>query len=267
MNYPVEKWYKAIFTRKSRRKFLSDKISQNHMSQLEKVNTELNNSISGARAVIVNENPDEVFKGILGSYGKIAGAPTYVAFVGDMNDQNVQEKVGYFGEAFILEATSLNLATCWVAGMFKPEAVADHIKINTHEKVLAVSPIGFVKQEYTIQEKLMSGMASSKKRKDLNALLPESSPENLERWEKAAIEAARLAPSAVNRQPWRFVLGSNSIKISLDDPKNPYNISKRLDCGIAMLHLEIGAMYAGVKGSWEYLPDPDVAIFKVGSKV
>ncbi|KUO53525.1 MAG: nitroreductase [Desulfitibacter sp. BRH_c19] len=263
MNYPVKKWYNAIFTRKSRRKFLNKKISLEFMSQLKKVSTELNHTMSGARVVIVEENPDEVFKGIVGSYGKITGAPAYVAFVGDMNDQNVQEKVGYLGEALILEATSLNLATCWVGGFFKPEAVASHIKIDNHEKVLAVTPIGHVQQEYTMQEKLMSGMSSSRKRKDLNILLPKSSPENLEEWEKTAIEAARLAPSAVNRQPWRFALENNAIKVSMDNFKGTYNISKRLDCGIAMLHLELGAMYSGVKGTWDYLPDPDVAIFKV----
>ena len=39
--------------------------------------------------------------------------------------------------------------------------------------------------------------------------------------------------------------------------------SKNLDCGIAMLHLEVGALKAGVSGSWEYLKGKEVARFLV----
>jgi len=259
---PVQRWYKAIFVRKSRRSFLSDNIPHDSLIQLEKVCTELNSIILGARAVVVNQNPQEVFKGIVGSYGSITGAPAYVAFIGDMNDPNVQEKTGYLGEGVILEATVLDLATCWVGGFFKPEAVAEQIKIDNNEKILSVTPIGYVKQEYSFQEKLMSGMVSSKKRKDLNNLLLKQPSQNLKDWQKTALEAARLAPSAINRQPWRFSVGDEEIKVSLDTSKDTKGLSKRLDCGIAMLHLELGAMYAGIEGSWEYLKDPDVAIYK-----
>ena len=262
MILPVQRWYKAIFVRKSRRNFLSDNIPHDSLIQLEKVCTDLNNSILGTRAVVVNQNPREVFKGIVGSYGSIIGAPAYVAFIGDMNDPNVQEKTGYLGEGVILEATALDLATCWVGGFFKPEAVAEQINIDNNERILSVTPIGYVKQEYSFQEKLMSRMVSSKKRKDLGSLLLEQSFQNLEDWQKIALEAARLAPSAINRQPWRFSAKENYIKVSLDTPKDTKGISRRLDCGIAMLHLELGAMYAGVEGSWEYLKDPDVAIYK-----
>ena len=67
--------------------------------------------------------------------------------------------------------------------------------------------------------------------------------------------AARLAPSAVNRQPWRFVCGDRSISVSLDKKRDTYKISRRLDCGIAMLHLELGARHAGAAGLWTYPPD------------
>ncbi|MHB1361165.1 MAG: hypothetical protein ACYCW5_01020 [Thermoleophilia bacterium] len=36
-------------------------------------------------------------------------------------------------------------------------------------------------------------------------------------------------------------------------------ISERLDCGIAMLHPELGARHAGARASREYLEAPDVA--------
>lgn len=54
-----------------------------------------------------------------------------------------------------------------------------------------------------------------------------------------------------------------SITVSADSLMNIDLISKRLDCGIAMLHIEIGALSAGVKGRWELLQSPQVARFKV----
>ena len=66
---------------------------------------------------------DKVFRGMIGSYGRINGAPAFIAFIGDMQSQYVQEEVGYTGEGIILEATALGLGTCWVGGFFKPDVV------------------------------------------------------------------------------------------------------------------------------------------------
>ena len=77
------------------------------------------------------------------------------------------------------------------------------------------------------------------------------------------IEAARLAPSARNRQPWRFRVQDSSIVVTEDGKPSLPGISKRLDCGIAMLHLELGARAAGTSGSWKLLNSPDVARFLI----
>ena len=77
------------------------------------------------------------------------------------------------------------------------------------------------------------------------------------------MEAARLAPSAVNRQPWRFYMEPNGITVSVDSSLVEWGISKRLDCGIAMLHIEVAALDCGVKGKWELLGAPQVARFTV----
>ena len=80
-------------------------------------------------------------------------------------------------------------------------------------------------------------------------------------WIRASLSAARVAPSAVNRQPWRFLVGSDSIKVSVDNSDDSYGISKRLDCGIAMLHIETAARVCEVAGKWEFLDPPEVARF------
>ncbi|MBO8128679.1 MAG: hypothetical protein H0Z39_05715 [Peptococcaceae bacterium] len=54
-----------------------------------------------------------------------------------------------------------------------------------------------------------------------------------------------------------------SVTVAVDNEKDSYHISKRLDCGIAMLHIELGARFAGVRGRWEHLSSPGVARFCV----
>jgi hypothetical protein len=76
---------------------------------------------------------------------------------------------------------------------------------------------------------------------------------------RTALEAARLSPSANNRQPWRFRVGDRSFTVFTDSDKKEWKLSRRLDCGIAMLHFELGARTAGLAGEWEFLKAPEVA--------
>ncbi len=263
MKIPAEKWHQAIQVRRSRRRFIPKPVPPETLKHLADFSVELNNFIKGARAVPATDNPDQVFTGIAGSSGKVKGALAYAAFIGDVRDPKVREKVGYLGECFILEATSLGLATCWVGGMFDPAAVGKQIALADYEKVFAVTPVGYAKEEYSLGEKLMSGLAGSRKRKDLAGLCSGLARNKWPDWARSALAAARLAPSAVNRQPWRFTVAEKAITVSVDNPNDYYQISKRLDCGIAMVHLEVGALVKGVRGQWEYLNAPEVAKFEV----
>lgn len=262
MEIPFPRWYAAIVRRRSRRLFDPKPVDPYLLARLSAVCEEFR-PFTEVRAVLVGDSSDKVFKGAIGHYGKIKGAPAFIAFVGNMEDPNIQEKVGYLGEGIILEATSLNLSTCWVGGFFRPEVAASLAIIKENEKVFAVTPVGYVMEAWSLEEKIMTGFGWTHKRKSLTELVTGVEELKWPLWLKAALEAARVAPSAVNRQPWRFKVETHSITISVDDLKDTFNIPKRLDCGIAMLHIEIASLYCGVQGKWEFLEPPDVARFKV----
>jgi hypothetical protein len=206
-----------------------------------------------------------VFKGIIGSYGRVKGAPAFIAFIGDMDDPFIQEKVGYTGEGIILEATALGLGTCWVAGFFRPKVVASLIDISDKERVLAVTPAGHAQQPESWEERSMASLARSHSRLPLSKLVRGLPREKWPDWVGICLEAARLAPSATNRQPWGFDVQENSITVFVRTGGSGFNVSKRLDCGIAMLHLEVAAANCGCKGEWELLASPQVARFRVRS--
>jgi hypothetical protein len=184
-----------------------------------------------------------------------------VAFIGDMNATNVQEQIGYVGEAIVLEMTALGLGTCWVGGFFRKEVAASAVNLTESERVIAVTPIGYAKQLVTFGEKAITGFGRSHRRKRLSVLTTGLHSLEWPQWIRTSLQAARLAPSAVNRQPWRFKVEHESITVS-DGTKGPdFNVSKRLDCGIAMLHIEVAAANCGVTGEWQFLESPSVARF------
>jgi nitroreductase len=257
MDIPVERWYPAIFERRSRRVYLAGSPAEDSLSRLDQVCREFR-PFPEARVRLVRSSPEAVFKGLIGGYGRVSGASMYLAFLGQMSSLRVQEAAGYTGEGLILEATALGLATCWVGGFFRPEEVRSHIALEKGERVLSVTPIGYAPSEKTGQEKLMSGLVGARSRRPLSELVR---GEATAPWMVKALEAARLAPSARNRQPWRFRIEGGAIVISVNRAPSFSSISKRLDCGIAMLHFELGALAAGARGHWDALPAPDVARF------
>jgi len=250
MQIPVENWYPAIGVRRSRRAYSSEKPSQKILERINSVCFDFR-PFPEARAEFILEPGKDFFRGIVGSYGRIENAPVCVAFIGDMNSARVQEAVGFTGEGIILEATTLGLGSCWVGGFFRPGAIRERISIQESERVLAVTPLGIAPDMFTFQEKLMAGFGHMHRRKPLKNMVDHVPTK---KWQRIALEAARLAPSAVNRQPWRFSLTEQAIAIGLDAGHDSYKIARRLDCGIAMLHLELGARHAGIKGNWSFPP-------------
>jgi nitroreductase len=257
MEFPPAEWYEAIFKRHSRRTYTPRVPEPEKLSRLDWVCREFR-PFPEVRAELVKSSPEAVFKGLIGNYGRVKGAMVYMAFIGKMASPLVQEAAGYTGEGVILEATAIGLATCWVGGFFRRDAVRRQVVLQEGERVLAVTPVGYAPERKDRKEKFLSGAVRSHHRKPLTTLVAgEPVPPRLEK----ALAAARLAPSAQNRQPWRFRVEKDGVVISVDRSFSTSSLSKRLDCGIAMLHFELGARAARIIGRWEFLASPEVARF------
>ena len=232
MNIPFSRWYSEIGVRRSSRLFDPNRAIES--DKLETLNSMCKQftPFPDARSCLVTKSVQGVFKGFIGSYGKVKGASAFIAFIGNMDSPNVQEEVGYTGEGIILEATALGLSTCWVGGFFRPEKVASLIKLGNNERVLAVTPVGYAQKFGSFEEKVMTGFGRTHKR------LPIS-------------------------KPWGFNNESDGITVFVRTSNPEINISKRLDCGIAMLHIEVAALNFGCKGEWQFLQAPKVAKFTV----
>ncbi|MCL5882897.1 MAG: nitroreductase [Actinobacteria bacterium] len=262
MKLPVDSWYAALHDRHSWRAYQERGLENDKLTAMREVCSGM--SGQGARAEVSTRNLEYIFRGVIGSYGSVTGASAYAAFIGDLDDPNVQEKVGYMGEGIVLEAVARGLSTCWVGGYFRPEAVANDIPVGENESVIAVTPLGYRTETASINDRVLKSVAKSRTRKPLAELCSGLPQQEWQPWMKGALEAARIAPSAVNRQPWRFEVAGDGITVSAAKQKSSSRISERLDCGIAMLHLELGARHAGAQASWEFLEAPQVARLRFG---
>ncbi len=148
----------------------------------------------------------------------ITGARHYAAIIADTAQEDAMLWAGISGEAFVLEATSLQLGTCWVAANFRRKECK--VDLQGEEKLLAVIALGAPQDPEG---------ASSRSRKPLNQLCRDD-PAQWPLWAYQTAEAVRAAPSAMNRQPWRFSCSGNTMQLGF--PR------MGLDAGIAVLHAE-----------------------------
>lgn len=179
---------------------------------------------------------EEVFRPIFLWYGKISGTNSFAAIIAQKDAE--PEMVGYVGEAFVLECTAMGLGTCWLGASYNKKTALSAVKLSEGERIVCITPIGVPDEEYTARPR--------RSYEKLTGLTAEQFGE-LSVWQKRAIECARRAPSAMNSQPWRFHASEEGILVENTSKNFGYG---RLDCGIAMLHLELGAAYCGIYGDW-----------------
>jgi nitroreductase len=255
-------WYDAIGKRVSRRRYAPREVPGELRDRL-KAHLARAGVFGGARACLVEDAGESLFTGVLGGYGAVSGMPLTAAFVGrDGGADESQSDVGYVGEAFILEATDLGLGTCWIAGSFDKERAAGVVELAPGERVVAITPLGYPTDKQPGGERLLRTAVRASARISVEKLAPGILGGAWPLWAVTAVQAARLAPSGANRQPWRFRLDGESLVMSRADK---LYWTAPIDLGIARLHVELGAPHEGVSGAWEELPAPDVARFTPGA--
>lgn len=253
------RWHDAACRRKSRRTYTGVTAGAEQIAAFHRLCSALD-TYDDAR-VVFSESPDtDVFRGMLGSYGKVTGAPHLMLMIANEKSPVSHQHAGYLGEVAVLEATAQGLDTCWIGGFFSVQKVTGLVALEAGERVVAVSPVGTAADTRSLTERTFATMSASHNRKPLDEIAPGSSV-----WPSWAADAAacvRIAPSAMNRQPWRLRFDNGSLVVAKDSSSESPKVTKALDCGIAMLHAQLGAVAGGATGRWSDIAQGlDVARF------
>ena len=210
----------AIKERHSVRQYSSDHIMGDVRTSLETLIQECNKE-SGLHIQLITQDP-ECFDTLLGHYGSFSGVDNYIAIVGSKKMSDLEELGGYYGEKIVLEAQIMGLNTCWVAGTYGKGKCKAHV--DAGEKIVCVIAIGYG---------LNKGNAH--KSKDLLKLC--SVPEkDMPAWFREGIEAALLAPTAMNQQ--KFTIGIDGEEAVIKAGFGPFT---KLDLGIVRYNFEVAS--------------------------
>ncbi len=173
-------------------------------------------------------NEPTAFKGIA-SYGMFQGVENYL-IIYKPQEGNWDEQVGYYGEYLVLTAQVLGLNTCWVGLTYKK--VSSVFSSPPNYKIACVITIGHGTTQGSLHKK--------KSIERLSNYSP-TSPS----WFRQGVEAARLAPSAINQQKFYFQLTNHFSGEGLPIIKAQRGYSligyTKMDLGIAKLHFELAA--------------------------
>lgn len=217
----------AIDKRRSRRTYLETAIEQEKIKVLTTFIDQYNAEAKLSMRII--EDGSEAFKGFRKSYGLFKGVKTLIALIGKKSDPYLKEKLGYYGESIVLEATKLDLGTCWVGGTFSNSD--NVIEVQEDEALLCVITVGHIKKE-SLKEKMVHRLAT-RKIKTIDDLYTADCP--VSEWFLNGLEAALKAPSANNSKPVKFEYKEGEIKAYVLST-NKFDL---MDLGIAKLHFEI----------------------------
>lgn len=144
------------------------------------------------------------------------------------------ENAGAVGEMIVLYLTGLGIGTCWL-GMARPKQPSP----NEMQYVISIS-LGYPEEGIPFRSN-----EGEFKRKPLSQSIIGGEPSPAV---QKLLEAARLAPTAVNFQPVRYQIDGQSIHIFRKKPTlglRKMGDMQAVDAGIAMAHIIVTAREAG----------------------
>ena len=208
----------AIKERHSVRSYLDKEIEPEKQAlisaEVQKVNEESGLNIQ------VFFNDAECFDTNRADYGIFKNCKNYFVMIGE---KGKDEEIGYFGQRLVLFAQMLGLNTCWAKMSYKKGSAQGEIKQG--EKRYIVIALGYGETQ-----------GNDRKTKPAEKLsnISEGSPE----WFKKGVEAAMLAPTAVNQQAFYLKQEGNSVKA-----KTTLGLPAlaKMDLGIVKYNFEIAA--------------------------
>jgi nitroreductase len=189
---------------------------------------------------------------MIGSYGFVNNAPHLLVGVLPEESEEARIDLGYVLEQVVLEATRLGLGTCWITGTYNAEQAKEALTLGPDEVAAAVCALGYPTEQGLgrLHTEVIRRLARGHRRKPLTEIVFDRrwgepwSPQEPDPALVTMLEHARLAPSAHNGQPWRFVVDADQMTLALVR-------QSFIDAGIVMSHVSLASAALAREGRWE----------------
>lgn len=228
---------KLISNGKSVREFKNKAIEEKYFSEIEnyiKNSKKLLPEIDVELEIFNNEDVYEKLDKISGYNGYMIKAPSYAVILSDVKD-NYIENSGYVGERLILKARDLGIDSCWIT--FKDsDVIKEKLGILSDKEVTAIIALGYEDNKNT-KNKGGSDRLGVEEIVYMNEWGQNVTVTELE--ERGLFDAfsyARMAPSTLNRQPWRFIIDGAKVILVVKKDDFTSSYERSIEVGIAMLY-------------------------------
>lgn len=210
----------AIEARHSVRRYIHKPLSKEVIDTLQAKIEECNKLGNLKIQLVTNEL--RAFSGAF-AYGQFSGVENYLVMVG-RKAEDLDYRVGYYGEQLVLLAQQLELNTCWAGLSYRK--VKDAYQVEEGEKIACMISLGYGNEPgRNLKRKTVQEVSNA----------TSTTPE----WFIRGVKAALQAPTAINQQKFHFeYVAPNQVKATKGFSLVGYT---QMDLGIAKLHFEIGA--------------------------
>ena len=215
----------AIEARHSVRAYKDQPLTDDVVKALQERISAINSDGRLHIQLILNEK--KAFQGPIARYGRFRKVSSYLVMAGRKAD-DLDERVGYYGEQLVLLAQTLGLNACWV-GLSYSKIPGTYV-LEADEKISCYISLGYGETQ---------GVGHKIKTVEQVSNATDSTPS----WFRKGVQAALLAPTAVNQQKFSFEymgVENNTHKVSANKGFSMMGYTQ-IDLGIAKCHFEIGA--------------------------
>lgn len=214
-----------LAARHSVRSFTDRPIAGTVLALLQQEVTACNERF-GLNIQLCLDNP-QAFDSRLAHYGSFRNVRNHLALVGP-GRPDLDEACDQAGQRLVLLAQELGLNTCWVALTYRKKGSAAQVRAG--EKFACSIAIGYGES---------AGAAHKVKELEKIGRTEAGALGEAPAWFTAGLEAAQLAPTAVNQQRFRFELAADGRTVRAR--ALPAVSCGKIDLGIVKLHFELGA--------------------------
>ena len=247
-----------IEKRRSIREYRNRALSEEQKSEIQRFFDGAEQLVTGTDAqpelLICENDARRRLEGVVGYRGNAFDAPAYLVLLSNSADHYL-ENAGFMGEALCLKLTEMGIDHCWLTAD-DPAMVKKVLMLETEKEVAAVFSCGMGKKERKLRRLDIFTPSSVRVKEREGHVAPKISQDEMvygDKWGKEmdwdpdaiapaldqAFYAASLAPSFLNRQPYRFVYRPNMVFLCVKKEEMTSERDLKLDTGAVMLNFHV----------------------------
>ncbi len=231
-----------ILNTKSVRDFKKDTVKNTDLKTIKDYANDCKRLVSSIALDVRIMSNSEVYltlDGIAGYKGHMIDAPSYIVLLSDVADHYI-ENAGFVGQELILKATEIGVDSCWVT-FEDSKAVKEKLNIVSDKEVVAVIALGFEQNKGKVGKATLNPAYRLGLDEFVYLNTWGNGADNTTLEERGILDAfafARFAPSAWNKQPWRFLIDGGSVILAVKKDEEIYSYEEKIAAGVIMLFFQ-----------------------------